>query len=123
MLFILHYAASLSAVNCSTVKTRAAIIGEGETCNYDAATAQTLAWRAKASARNTLRPTHSSISAHTEQLTGKFRSSSPIVAHTNLFSIRAQHISRELRPRDTIDFTFDGGEYVIVDAKLVLPAQ
>jgi Cu/Ag efflux protein CusF len=40
-----------------------------------------------------------------------------------MFRVRAPEVSRELRPGDTIDFTLDGGEYVILDAKLVSHAE
>ena len=40
-----------------------------------------------------------------------------------MFRVRAPDVSRDLRPGDTIDFTIDGGDYVIVDAKLVSHAQ
>ena len=40
-----------------------------------------------------------------------------------MFRVRAPNVSRDLRPGDTIDFTIDGGDYVIVDAKLVSHAQ
>jgi Cu/Ag efflux protein CusF len=36
-----------------------------------------------------------------------------------MFRVRAAEVSRELRPGDTIDFTLDGGNFVILDAKLV----
>ena len=40
-----------------------------------------------------------------------------------MFRVRAPDLSRDLRPGDTIDFTIDGGNYVILDAKLVSHAQ
>jgi Cu/Ag efflux protein CusF len=40
-----------------------------------------------------------------------------------MFSVRAPDVSRDLRPGDTIDFTLDGGDYVILDAKVVSHAQ
>jgi len=40
-----------------------------------------------------------------------------------MFRVRAPDVSRDLRPGDTIDFTIDGGDYVILDAKLVSHAQ
>ncbi len=40
-----------------------------------------------------------------------------------MFRVRAPEVSRELRPGDTIDFTLDGGKYVILDAKLVSRAE
>src|SRR5208282_1817553 len=40
-----------------------------------------------------------------------------------MFRVRAPDVSRDLRPGDTIDFTLDGGKYVILDAKLVSHAQ
>ena len=40
-----------------------------------------------------------------------------------MFRVRAPEVSRDLRPGDTIDFTLDGGKYVILDAKLVSRAQ
>jgi Cu/Ag efflux protein CusF len=36
-----------------------------------------------------------------------------------MFRVRAPEVSRGLRPGDTIDFTLDGGKYVILDAWLV----
>jgi Cu/Ag efflux protein CusF len=36
-----------------------------------------------------------------------------------MFRVRAPEVSRDLRPGDTIDFTLDGGKYVILDTKLV----
>ena len=40
-----------------------------------------------------------------------------------MFRVRAPDVSRNLRPGDTIDFTLDGGDYVILDAKLVSHAK
>jgi Cu/Ag efflux protein CusF len=40
-----------------------------------------------------------------------------------MFRVRAPEVSRELNPGDTIDFTLDGGKYVILDARLVSHAQ
>jgi Cu/Ag efflux protein CusF len=40
-----------------------------------------------------------------------------------MFRVRAFDVSRNLRPGDTIDFTLDGGDFVILDAKLVSHAQ
>ncbi len=40
-----------------------------------------------------------------------------------MFRVRAPEVSRDLRPGDTIDFTIDGSDYVILDAKLVSQAQ
>ncbi len=40
-----------------------------------------------------------------------------------MFRVRAPDVSRDLRPSDTIDFTIDGGDYVILDAKLVSRAH
>jgi len=40
-----------------------------------------------------------------------------------MFRVRAPEVSRDLRPGDTIDFTLDGGKYVILDAKLVSHAE
>jgi Cu/Ag efflux protein CusF len=40
-----------------------------------------------------------------------------------MFRVRAPEVSRELRPGDTIDFTLDGGKYVILDTKLVSHAE
>jgi Cu/Ag efflux protein CusF len=40
-----------------------------------------------------------------------------------MFRVRTPDVSRDLRPGDTIDFTIDGGNYVILDAKLVSHAQ
>jgi Cu/Ag efflux protein CusF len=40
-----------------------------------------------------------------------------------MFRVRAPHVSRDLRPGDTIDFTLDGGDCVVFDAKLVSHAQ
>ena len=40
-----------------------------------------------------------------------------------MFRVRAPEVSRDLRPGDTIDFTLDGGKYVILDAKLVSHAN
>jgi Cu/Ag efflux protein CusF len=40
-----------------------------------------------------------------------------------MFRVRAPDVSRDLRPGYTIDFTIDGGDYVILDAKLVSHAK
>jgi Cu/Ag efflux protein CusF len=40
-----------------------------------------------------------------------------------IFRVRAPEVSRGLRRGDTIDFTLDGGKFIIVDAKLVSHAQ
>jgi Cu/Ag efflux protein CusF len=40
-----------------------------------------------------------------------------------MFRVRAPEVSRDLRPGDTIDFTLDGGDFVILDAKLISHAQ
>jgi Cu/Ag efflux protein CusF len=40
-----------------------------------------------------------------------------------MFRVRAPEVSRSLKPGDTIDFTLDGGDYVILDAKLVSHAE
>jgi Cu/Ag efflux protein CusF len=40
-----------------------------------------------------------------------------------MFRVRAPDVSRDLKPGDTIDFTLDGGKYVILDAKLVSHAE
>jgi Cu/Ag efflux protein CusF len=40
-----------------------------------------------------------------------------------MFRVRAPEVSRDLKPGDTIDFTLDGGRYVILDAKLVSHAE
>jgi Cu/Ag efflux protein CusF len=40
-----------------------------------------------------------------------------------MFRVRAPEVSRDLRPGDTIDFTLDGGDYVVLDAKLVSHAE
>jgi Cu/Ag efflux protein CusF len=40
-----------------------------------------------------------------------------------MFRVGAPEVSRGLRPGDTIDFTLDGGKYVILEAKLVSPAR
>jgi Cu/Ag efflux protein CusF len=40
-----------------------------------------------------------------------------------MFRVRAPEVSYSLRPGDTIDFTLNGGDYVILDAKLVSHAQ
>jgi Cu/Ag efflux protein CusF len=40
-----------------------------------------------------------------------------------MFRVRAPDVSRDLRPGDTIDFTLNGGDYVILDAKLVSRGQ
>jgi Cu/Ag efflux protein CusF len=40
-----------------------------------------------------------------------------------MFRVRAPEVSRDLRPGDTIDFTLDGGKYVILDARLVSHAE
>jgi Cu/Ag efflux protein CusF len=40
-----------------------------------------------------------------------------------MFRVRAPEVSRGLRPGDTIDFTLDGGKFVILDAKLVSHGQ
>jgi Cu/Ag efflux protein CusF len=39
------------------------------------------------------------------------------------FRVRELDVSRELRPGDTIEFTLDGGKYVILDTKLVSHAE
>ena len=36
-----------------------------------------------------------------------------------MFRVRAPEVTRGLKPGDTIDFTLDGGDYVVLDAKLV----
>jgi len=36
-----------------------------------------------------------------------------------MFRVERPEISRSLRPGDAIDFTIDGGRYVIVDARVV----
>jgi Cu/Ag efflux protein CusF len=40
-----------------------------------------------------------------------------------MFRVRAPEVSRGLRPGDTIDFTLDGGKFIILDAKAVSNAQ
>lgn len=40
-----------------------------------------------------------------------------------MFRVRAPEVSRDLRPGDTIDFTIDAAEYIILDAKLVSHAN
>jgi Cu/Ag efflux protein CusF len=40
-----------------------------------------------------------------------------------MFRVRVPDVSRDLKSGDTIDFTLDGGNYVILDAKLVSLAQ
>jgi Cu/Ag efflux protein CusF len=40
-----------------------------------------------------------------------------------MFRIRAPEVSRGLRPGDIVDFTLDGGKYVILETKLVSRAQ
>jgi Cu/Ag efflux protein CusF len=40
-----------------------------------------------------------------------------------MFRVRAPEVSRNLKPGDTVDFTLDGGQYVILDAKLVSHAE
>ena len=40
-----------------------------------------------------------------------------------MFRVRTPEVSRGLHPGDTIDFTIDGGHYVILDAKLVSHAH
>jgi Cu/Ag efflux protein CusF len=40
-----------------------------------------------------------------------------------MFRVRAPEVSRNLKPGDTVDFTLDGGEFVILDAKLVSHAE
>jgi Cu/Ag efflux protein CusF len=40
-----------------------------------------------------------------------------------MFRVRTPAVSHDLRPGDTIDFTLDGGKYIILDAKLVSHAQ
>ena len=40
-----------------------------------------------------------------------------------MFRVRAPEVSRDLKPGDTIDFTLDGGKYVILEAKLVSHAE
>jgi Cu/Ag efflux protein CusF len=39
------------------------------------------------------------------------------------FRVRAPEVSRGLRLGDTIDFTVDGGKFIILDARLVSHAQ
>lgn len=36
-----------------------------------------------------------------------------------MFRVRVPEVSRDLKPGDTIDFTLDGGDYLVLDAKLV----
>jgi Cu/Ag efflux protein CusF len=40
-----------------------------------------------------------------------------------MFRVRAPDVTRKLSSGDTIDFTLDGGKYIILDAKLVSHAQ
>jgi hypothetical protein len=40
-----------------------------------------------------------------------------------MFRVRAPELSRGLKPGDTVDFTIDGGDYVILDVKLVSHAE
>jgi Cu/Ag efflux protein CusF len=40
-----------------------------------------------------------------------------------MFRVREPDVSLKLRPGDTIDFTLHGGEYVILDAKVVSRSQ
>ena len=40
-----------------------------------------------------------------------------------MFRVRTPAVSRDLKPGDTIDFSLDGGEYVVLEAKLVSQPQ
>jgi Cu/Ag efflux protein CusF len=40
-----------------------------------------------------------------------------------MFRVRAPEVSRGLRLGDTIDFTLDGGKFIILDTRLVSHAQ
>jgi Cu/Ag efflux protein CusF len=40
-----------------------------------------------------------------------------------MFRVRDAEVSRDLRPGDTVDFTLDGGKYVILETKLVSHAK
>jgi Cu/Ag efflux protein CusF len=40
-----------------------------------------------------------------------------------MFRVRAPELSRDLKPGDKVDFTIDGGDYVILDVKLVSHAE
>jgi Cu/Ag efflux protein CusF len=40
-----------------------------------------------------------------------------------MFRVRAAEVSRDLKPGDMIDFTLDGGAFVILDTKLVSHAE
>jgi Cu/Ag efflux protein CusF len=40
-----------------------------------------------------------------------------------MFRVRTPELSRDLKPGDTVDFTIDGGDYVILDVKLVSHAE
>ena len=40
-----------------------------------------------------------------------------------MFRVRAPQVSRDLRAGDTIDFTLDGGKYVILETKLISHAR
>ena len=40
-----------------------------------------------------------------------------------MFRVQTPDVSRGLKPGDTIDFTLDGGNYVVLDARLVSRAQ
>jgi hypothetical protein len=40
-----------------------------------------------------------------------------------MFRVRDAEVSRGLRPGDRVDFTLDGGKYVILDTKLVSHAK
>ena len=40
-----------------------------------------------------------------------------------MFRVRAADVSRDLRPGDTIDFALNGGDFVILDAKVVSHAR
>jgi Cu/Ag efflux protein CusF len=40
-----------------------------------------------------------------------------------MFRVRAPELSRDLKPGDKVDFTIDGGDYVIQDVKRVSHAE
>jgi Cu/Ag efflux protein CusF len=46
-----------------------------------------------------------------------------MLAMEMMFRVRAPEVSRGLRPGDTIDFTLDGGKFIILDTRLVSHAQ
>jgi len=40
-----------------------------------------------------------------------------------MFRVRAPDMSKDLRPGDTVDFTIDASDFVILDANLVSHAE